>query len=153
RCTSRTFMRVSPSVDIRCSPARPWASSVDSAFLATSWRSGASSRALRRMTDQRIRRLEALSDAITAAHLDGLLVSSSANVRYPSGFSGSSALMFVTPRETLLVTDFRYQTQVAEEVGDLARIVIEGQTLWNGLWQNLAQLGHVEVAGFESTHL
>ncbi|HEU4995276.1 MAG TPA: aminopeptidase P family protein [Gemmatimonadaceae bacterium] len=105
------------------------------------------------MTDQRLRRLEALTDAITAAHLDGLLVSSPANVRYLSGFSGSSALMFVTARETLLITDFRYQTQAAEEVGDLARVVIEGQSLWNGLWQNVTQLSHVEVAGFESAHL
>jgi Xaa-Pro aminopeptidase len=105
------------------------------------------------MTDPRPRRLSALADAVEAAHLDGLLVSGSANVRYLSGFSGSSALMFVSARETLLITDFRYQTQAAEEVGDIARVVIEPQSLWSGLWQQLAQLGHVEIAGFESAHL
>lgn len=105
------------------------------------------------MIDQRPRRLTALADGITSAHLDGLLVTSPANVRYLSGFSGSSALLFVTPRETLLITDFRYQTQAADEVGDLARVVIESQSLWIGLWQHLSSLPHVQVAGFESAHL
>lgn len=105
------------------------------------------------MTDLRPRRLAALADGITAAHVDGLLVTSPANVRYLSGFSGSSALLFVTQRETLLITDFRYQTQAAEEVGDHARVVIESQSLWTGLWQNLAQLTQVSVAAFESAHL
>jgi Xaa-Pro aminopeptidase len=105
------------------------------------------------MTDLRGRRVAALADGISAAHMDGLLVTGAANVRYLSGFSGSSALLFVTHRETLLITDFRYQTQAADEVGDLARVVIEPQSLWTGLWQNLAQLNYVEVAGFESAHL
>jgi Xaa-Pro aminopeptidase len=106
-----------------------------------------------RMTDAREYRLAALADGLTSAHLDGLLVTGAANVRYLSGFSGSSALLFVTAHETLLITDFRYQTQAAEEVGDLARIVIESQSLWTGLWQQLAQMPYLSVAGFESAHL
>src|SRR5881628_672072 len=105
------------------------------------------------MTEVRTRRIAALADGITAAHMDGLLVSSPANVRYLSGFSGSSALLFVTPRDSLLITDFRYQTQAAEEVGELARVVIESQSLWTGLWQNLSQLAYVSIAGFESAHV
>jgi Xaa-Pro aminopeptidase len=85
--------------------------------------------------------------------VDGLLVTSLPNVRYLTGFSGSSALLFVTPRDTVLVTDFRYKTQIAEEVGDLARISIEPQSLWTGLWSELAQLAYIEVLGFESAHL
>src|SRR5436305_13141607 len=85
--------------------------------------------------DQRSRRLSALVDGLTAAHVDGLLVTSLPNIRYLTGFSGSSALLFVTPRDVVLVTDFRYQTQIGEEVGDLARISIEAQSLWTGLWQ------------------
>ena len=105
------------------------------------------------MTDLRPRRLSAVAESITAAHLDGLLVTGAANVRYLSGFSGSSALLFVTPHETLLITDFRYQTQAAEEAGSFARIVIEPQSLWTGLWQNLATVSHIQVVGFESAHL
>jgi Xaa-Pro aminopeptidase len=105
------------------------------------------------MTDYRARRLSALADGITAAHMDALLVSGAANVRYLSGFSGSSALLVIRPRESLLITDFRYQTQAAEEVGDLARVVIEPQSLWTGLWQHLTTMAGVEVVGFESAHL
>lgn len=105
------------------------------------------------MTDPRPRRLALLADGITAAHLDALLITGSANVRYLSGFSGSSALLLVTARDAVLITDFRYQTQAADEVGSMARVVIEPQSLWTGLWQNLAQLGAVQVIGFESAHL
>jgi len=105
------------------------------------------------VSDPRPRRLAALVDGLTAAHIDGLLVTSLPNIRYLTGFSGSSALLFVTAREILLVTDFRYQTQIADEVGDFARITIEPQSLWAGLWHQLAQLPSLEVAGFESSHL
>jgi Xaa-Pro aminopeptidase len=105
------------------------------------------------MTDQRPRRIAALADGLTSAHMDALLVSSPANVRYLTGFSGSSALLFVTAREVLLITDFRYQTQAKDEVGDVARVVIESQSLWTGLWQRLAEMPYVEVAGFESAYL
>jgi len=105
------------------------------------------------VSDPRQRRITALADGLTAAHVDGLLVTSLANIRYLTGFSGSSALLFVSARDAVLITDFRYQTQIAEEVGDLARISIEPQSLWVGLWHQLAQLSYVEVIGFESGHL
>lgn len=87
-----------------------------------------------------------------AAHLDALLVTSLPNIRYLTGFSGSSALVLATPRETLLITDFRYQTQVAEEVGSLARVVIEPVSLWTALWHELPGAG-LHVVGFESAHV
>jgi Xaa-Pro aminopeptidase len=104
------------------------------------------------VADARPRRLAALVDGLTAAHLDGLLLTGLPNIRYLTGFSGSSALLVVTVRDILLITDFRYQTQVAEEVGDLARIVIEPASLWTGLWQQLAHLP-VKVLGFETAHI
>ena len=105
------------------------------------------------MVDSRPGRLAALADGLTAAHLDGLLVSSLPNIRYLTGFSGSSALLFVTPRDVLLISDFRYQTQIADEVGSLARVVIEPTSLWTGLWHHLAPIANLQVAGFESAHL
>ena len=105
------------------------------------------------MSDGRPRRLAALVDGLTAAHVDALLVTSLANVRYLTGFSGSNGLLLVTPRESLLITDFRYQTQAAAEVGSAARVNIEPQSLWAGLWQQLGQLPSVQVIGFESAHL
>ena len=105
------------------------------------------------MSDPRSRRVAALVDGLTAAHLDGLLLTGLSNIRYLTGFSGSSALLIVGPRDLILITDFRYQTQVVDEVGDLARIVIEPSSLWTGLWQQLAQLSRLQVVGFETAHI
>lgn len=106
-----------------------------------------------RGADPRPARLAALADGLSAAHVDGLLLTGLANIRYLTGFSGTSALLFVTPRETLFISDFRYQTQAAQEVGDLARVRIESQSLWTGLWRELGQMPGLQVAGFESAHL
>ena len=105
------------------------------------------------MADRRPARLAALAASIDAAHLDGLLLSGLANIRYLTGFSGTSALLLVTQRQPVIVTDFRYETQVAEEVGALARIVVERQSLWAGLWRELAQTPGIAVVGFESAAL
>ncbi len=105
------------------------------------------------MSDQRSARLAALVEGLSAAHLDGLLLTGLPNIRYLTGFSGSSALLIVTPRDIVLITDFRYQTQVVDEVGDLARVSIESSSLWSGLWQQLASLANVKVLGFETAHI
>ena len=105
------------------------------------------------MTDRRSQRVAALRDALTAAHVDGLVLTSLPNIRYLTGFSGSSALMLVTARDTFFITDFRYDTQVRDEVGDLATVRIEPASLWNGLWEVLAAGSGLSVVGFESAHL
>lgn len=106
------------------------------------------------MTDHRPARVAALVQQLEAAHLDALLLTGLPNVRYLTGFSGSSALAVVTRRgDVLLITDFRYQTQAAEQVGAAARVVIEQASLWAGLWQQLPTLPYTEVVGFESAHL
>lgn len=104
------------------------------------------------MTDRRSARIAALRAALAEANVDGLLVSSLPNIRYITGFSGTSALLFVTARELYFVTDFRYETQVQSEVGDIANVRIEGASLWIGLWNILQRQAH-EIIGFESSHL
>jgi len=105
------------------------------------------------VSDRRPARIAALVDGLSAAHLDGLLLTGLSNIRYLTGFSGSSALLVVTPRDVVLITDFRYQTQVAAEVGDLARVAIESSSLWTGLWQQLATHPALMVIGFETAHI
>src|SRR6476646_2946173 len=105
------------------------------------------------MADRRPSRIAALRDAITAAHIDALVLTSLPNVRYLTGFSGSSARLLVTQSDFHFITDFRYDTQVRDEVGDLATIRIEQQSLWTALWDLAAKLSGIEVVGFESAHL
>jgi Xaa-Pro aminopeptidase len=103
--------------------------------------------------DRRVTRLEELRAVLSAQHLDALLVTSIANVRYLTGFSGSSALLVVAPVDLVLLTDFRYETQVASEVGSAARIVIESKSLWSRLWDVLHELAGAERIGFEAQYL
>jgi Xaa-Pro aminopeptidase len=105
------------------------------------------------MSDPRPSRLEALRRALLAQHIDALLVTALPNIRYLTGFSGSNALVLVSQREVLLLTDFRYKDQSAAEVGDAARVIIEPLSLWARLWQSLPELAGVERVGFESAHL
>ena len=86
------------------------------------------------MADAREGRLTALRAALAKSQLDGLLVTSLPNVRYLSGFSGSNAVLFVGQSDALLLTDFRYKTQVAEEVGDLIPARIQTRLFcWMGM--------------------
>jgi Xaa-Pro aminopeptidase len=98
-------------------------------------------------------RLAALVDRLVANHLDGVLITSLPNIRYLTGFSGSNALLFVSARDVYLVTDFRYETQAADEAGDVADVRVEASSLWSGLWTLLAPLPGLQALGFESAHL
>ena len=82
--------------------------------------------------------------------LDALLVSSRANIRYLTGFSGSSALVVVTRADVLLVTDFRYTEQARAEAGGVARVEVESTSVWDRLFKELATLGPLDGVGFEA---
>jgi Xaa-Pro aminopeptidase len=105
------------------------------------------------VTDRRPARVARVVDALTEQHLDALLVTGHANIRYLTGFSGSNGLLLVTLRELLLMTDFRYDTQVKEEVGDLARLRVAGVSLWDTLWAELPNVPRLSIIGFESAHV
>jgi Xaa-Pro aminopeptidase len=85
------------------------------------------------MADRRRERLAALGEALSEEHIDALILTSLPNIRYLTGFSGTSALAIVTANDIRLITDFRYETQVADEVGDFAQVRIESVSLWTGL--------------------
>ncbi len=48
--------------------------------------------------------------------IDALLVTTPANIRWLSGFTGSAGLLLVTPSRALLTTDGRYRTQASEQL-------------------------------------
>jgi Xaa-Pro aminopeptidase len=103
--------------------------------------------------DRRSTRLRSVREALAKADLDAILVTSSANIRYLTGFSGSNALLLVSALDALLLTDFRYATQVVDEVGDSATVRIESSSLWTGLWSVLPSHHAIGRIGFESAQL
>jgi Xaa-Pro aminopeptidase len=61
-------------------------------------------------------RLDALRGSGAFEGIDALVVTTLANVRYLSGFTGSAGVLVVTADGALLTTDGRYRTQSAEQV-------------------------------------
>lgn len=63
-----------------------------------------------------MRKKTELKRQLTALKVDGILITDLVNVRYLSGFTGTSGYLIITPEHALFVTDFRYQEQAREEV-------------------------------------
>lgn len=61
-------------------------------------------------------RADRLEERLAAAELDALVVTNLANVRYLTGYTGSNGICVVGRDRRLFFTDFRYLTQVAEQV-------------------------------------
>jgi Xaa-Pro aminopeptidase len=101
------------------------------------------------MTDRRSQRIESLLGRLSDEGLDALVVSHPPNIRYLTGFSGSAGLLLVCRQGVLFITDFRYDTQSREEIGALARVVIDGVGNWERLLKLLPEYPLVRSIGFE----
>jgi len=93
-------------------------------------------------------RIGQLRRRMTKAGLQGLLVTHLPDLRYLSGFTGSSAALAVTRRAARLFTDGRYTTQAAEEV-KAAKVQIGSGSPAVAAVQWLAAQPGAEVAGFD----
>jgi len=102
------------------------------------------------VADRRRARHDALARALEAAELEGLLITSRANIRYLTGFSGSAALAVATRGDLLLVTDFRYDAQARAEAGAVARVEVDASNVWERLFRELGSLGPLATIGYES---
>jgi len=103
--------------------------------------------------DRRRDRQEALVRTLETEGLDGLVVTSHANIRYLTGFSGSAAVVVVTRADVLLVTDFRYDAQARGEAGAVARVEVDSTSVWDRFFKELATLGLLTTFGYEAQAL
>jgi Xaa-Pro aminopeptidase len=86
---------------------------------------------------------------LTRAGLSGLLVTHPPDIRYLSGFTGSSAALAVTRRSARLFTDGRYAAQAAAEVKAAQVEIVSGGGPAPAAVQWLAAQAGVEFAGFD----
>lgn len=73
-----------------------------------------------------ILRLNKLCQKMADHQLEALLVKSSSNVYYLSGFTGTNAMLFITLNKSYLLTDFRYTEQATNQSPDF-EIIREDQ--------------------------
>ncbi|MEP6572137.1 MAG: Xaa-Pro peptidase family protein [Gemmatimonadota bacterium] len=88
--------------------------------------------------DRRAERQAALRSLLEHEGLDTLLVQHLPNIRYLTGFSGSAALLLMRPGGSILISDFRYNVQAMQEVGNSARVEIDQVNVWDRLKRSLA---------------
>ena len=67
--------------------------------------------------------------------IDGFYISNIKNIRYLTGFSGSSGFVLITKDKNLLFTDFRYKEQVNAEVTTNGRRLPEVGAEASGGWE------------------
>jgi len=88
-------------------------------------------------------------DAVFATHSENL---PNPNVRYLSGFSGSTGIIVVSKKEALIITDGRYFEQVEQEVmGFELRKLPPGAGYGDFLNETIKELG-VKSLGFDPDH-
>ena len=96
-------------------------------------------------------RLTLLRQAILELKLTAFLISSTSNLRYLFGFTGSNGIGLITHEQVFFVTDWRYREQAKQEVHN-AEILITFRDLIGELKERGAMQA-VGRLGFESHHL
>jgi Xaa-Pro aminopeptidase len=102
------------------------------------------------LNNEFVRRRQLVAAELAIRKLDAFLVSSSASVRYLTGFTGSSGVLLVLPDDAILFTDPRYAVQSGREVSCKAKIT-KGPLL-PGVAASL-QRRRIQRLGFERAHL
>ena len=99
---------------------------------------------------ERSQRRAALTARFNELKIDALVISHLPNVRYLTGFTGSNALLAVTPAHgAVLYTDSRYEEQAAQQVDCPT-------TITRGTWKAAAgwlKRQRVRQVGFEAAHV
>ena len=94
-------------------------------------------------------RIKILQRAIRMKRVDALLVLNIKNIRYLTGFTGSSAFALITRDRSFFFTDFRYKEQAENEVKYSERELERGKRI--SLIKNLLKKLGAKVLGFESS--
>jgi Xaa-Pro aminopeptidase len=98
--------------------------------------------------NSKIKRLRKLRTSIAEKELDALLLSQPENLRYLSGFTGSSGWLLISGRNAILVLDFLYVEQAKQESPSFEIIQIK-QELHDWLPGLVSDLGWHRL-GFEA---
>lgn len=98
-----------------------------------------------------IKRIEKLRALMGKSAIDAYLVTSPANLRYLTNFTGTAGMALVTLDQAFFITDFRYIEQASEQVQGMTIIQHQGDIVSELL--KLMESQSVSVLGFEDAVL
>lgn len=81
--------------------------------------------------------------------INGFLVTNINNIRYLTGFSGSSGFLLITTSKNIFVTDFRYKEQAGKEISSCDVVIEKGNRI-KTIARLLRKLG-IKKLGFETS--
>ncbi|MDB4743358.1 Xaa-Pro peptidase family protein [Planctomicrobium sp.] len=102
------------------------------------------------MSNQFLTRRDQLRDRIRSTDIDGMLVTVEKNVSYLTGFSGDSTWLILTEETELLLSDFRYITQLEEECPDVELFIRTSKIQLTEALSGEVQERGIKRLGFES---
>ena len=95
-------------------------------------------------------RIENFIELLRDERLDAFLVTSQVDIRYLVGFSGSAGMLWVSPERTVFLTDFRYETQAKDQIGNRAEIhIITAEKGYYDLIEELKLTEGKKFVGFD----
>ncbi|MFH0771555.1 MAG: Xaa-Pro peptidase family protein [Candidatus Omnitrophota bacterium] len=98
-----------------------------------------------------IERVKKLSAILSKDGLDSILITSAANVRYLSGFSGGAACLFISKGKRFFITDSRYELQAKKDTAGFDIIILK-RSLPDSIADLVKDLG-IKIVGFEPDSL
>lgn len=90
---------------------------------------------------------------LKSAGVDALLISGESNVRYLTGFTGDSTWLFLSKSKTILISDSRYATQIANECEGLEAVIRDARKPMSDSVAEIIRKAKPKQLGFESDHL
>ncbi|MBW7453815.1 Xaa-Pro peptidase family protein, partial [Paenibacillus sepulcri] len=96
-------------------------------------------------------RLAGIRGKLSGLKADGILITSAANRRYLSGFTGSAGVLLITEAHSWLITDFRYMTQAPLQAAAFT-VVEHGLNMLDTVKELAASAGIRKLA-FEEDHV
>lgn len=96
-------------------------------------------------------RLEKLRKLMRSENIDGMLITSSSNLRYMTNFTGTAGLAIVSDNHAVFITDFRYTEQAKKQAIQYEVIEYQGNII-DEIAKQVERL-KIERLGFEQEHV
>lgn len=97
-------------------------------------------------------RLQKIREQMKKLEIEAMVIGSRANRMYLSGFTGSSAMLYISNEKQVIITDFRYMEQVEKECPDFVS-KNQGNLGLVGTALSLADEEGIRRIGFEAAHM
>lgn len=97
-------------------------------------------------------RLKKVLNVMAEAQVDGAILKDENTIRYVTGFSGDSSLLYIDRTQAVLITDGRYTEQARLEMSSMFKVIEYKAVNNTSIWQtavSLAQAAQVQALGFD----